>query len=362
MIQNCVRSFALSLLCVAAGLSQITLNQAPSRTVGHPKTPTPEQLAVASNNPDLIEGRELFQPSGLALDTTTTPPIIYVSDTWNNRVLGWKNASGFTNGQPADLIIGQPDAFSTNPQGPGRAKSTGFTLPTGLAVDSKGNLYVADSGNNRVLRFPKPFAQPSQVPDLVVGQPSFQTRTANFNQGTATISARGIRTEGLVTNMAFDGAGNLFVADPGNRRVLAFQASDLNANGPTPYLELGQLDFTSAQPVLGSSNAASAVVANQFAVPSSLEFDSKGRLYVTDADPNGGFLSGRILVFSPPFRNGGAASRIYGVFQPGSVTPSQMQQDHVLMIDPEGVFPSARRQRGHGGQRQQPHIDLRLAR
>ncbi|PYT27936.1 MAG: hypothetical protein DMG57_16635 [Acidobacteria bacterium] len=61
--------------------------------------------------------------------------------------------------------------------GPGRGSfSTGFTGPAGLAVDSAGNLYVADTGNSRILRFPKPFSQSDQIlPDLVIGQSDFST-------------------------------------------------------------------------------------------------------------------------------------------------------------------------------------------
>ena len=82
-----------------------------------------------------------------------------MADTGNNRILAWKDAVGFTNGKPADLVIGQRDFFSTGANGPGISGglSTGFAAPTGLAVD-QGDLYVADSGNNRVLRFRKPFS------------------------------------------------------------------------------------------------------------------------------------------------------------------------------------------------------------
>src|ERR1035438_2278324 len=83
---------ALALLGAPAW-PQIALNPVPSRTVGHPQTPQPEQNSLYTVNPNLVEGRELYEPQGLAVDTSMSPMPIYVSDTGNNRVLAWKNRS-----------------------------------------------------------------------------------------------------------------------------------------------------------------------------------------------------------------------------------------------------------------------------
>ena len=138
---------AVNLLTIAGAHAQ-TLNPNPSRVIGQ------RGLDVNSLAPNLVEGLDLNSPASVAIDTTATPAILYVSDSGNNRVLVWKDATQFSNGAPADKVIGQKDFFTTFAQGPGRGSfSTGFTGPAGLAVDSAGNLYVADTGNNRILRF-----------------------------------------------------------------------------------------------------------------------------------------------------------------------------------------------------------------
>src|SRR5581483_6831689 len=100
--------FLFSPLCFA----QITLNPLPTRVIG--------QNSVTANNvnPNLVEGREFYAPQGITLDTSTNPPSLYVSDTRNNRVLAFRNAASFSNGQKADLVIGQPDLNTTLPGGP----------------------------------------------------------------------------------------------------------------------------------------------------------------------------------------------------------------------------------------------------
>src|SRR3989442_1716359 len=57
-----------------------------------------------------------------------------------------------------------------------KMNAQGLYNPVGIVVDSAGNLFVADAGNGRVLRFPKPFDQPRPnfpSADLVLGQSSF---------------------------------------------------------------------------------------------------------------------------------------------------------------------------------------------
>lgn len=149
-----IYAFALSAALFAQPIS-VQLNPAPSRILGHPR----RELSTIA--PNFVEGRELTTPQGLALDRTGATPILYVADTGNNRVLAWRNPVNAANGAPADLVIGQRDRFSTIGNGPGTNFTTGLNQPTGLVVDAQGNLYVADTNNNRILRYPRPFEQPS---------------------------------------------------------------------------------------------------------------------------------------------------------------------------------------------------------
>jgi uncharacterized protein (TIGR03437 family) len=342
MTQKYISVLALAIAGAAAAFAQITLNSVPSRSVGSPL------LNISSTNPNLVEGRELYSPQSVAVDTSVSPPIIYVSDTDNNRVLAWKNANSFQSGQFADLAIGQPDLLTTFQGGPGTAYSTGLYRPTGIAV-YKGDLYVADSGNNRVLRYPNPFNQVTQqqkqfpTPDLWIGQNTVNGRNINYS-GSSTPNAQGIYLSNGSTvyesSIAFDSQGDLWMTDPGNLRVLEFKASDVAAGGggPTATLELGQLDFVSLQTPL-SNSATSQLITNQFFSPDALNFDPSGNLFVTDFNST----YSRVMVFTAPFSTGKSASRLMGVFPSGYVYPTdatarQALLDNTVLLSPESVF------------------------
>ena len=323
----------------ASAYSQITLNAVPERAVGTPA------LTVTSTNPNLVEGREFYAPQTVALDTSVSPPILYVSDYANNRVLAWKNATGFTSGQIADLAIGQPDLLTTFAEGPGASGSnysTGLTRPSGLAVDKNGNLYVVDAGNNRVLRYPAPFRQTGQfpIPDLFIGQASVTGHSANYPTGV--VNPQGLAlssgTTAYISNLAFDSAGNLWVIDKGNARILRFKASDLagTGGGLAADLELGQVDLNSTQTALSTSDINSYYKLNQFISPTALGFDPNGNLFVGDLN--------RVLVFAPQFSSGmSASSHIMGVFPSGytfptSTTARQALIDQTAIYSPSGFF------------------------
>jgi len=111
-------------------------------------------------------------------------------------VLGWTDSTSFTNGAPADLVLGQPDFNTVNCNSPAATGGgfNGFTNEVqtpnaaslcvadvglgfaGFAVDPSGNVWVADSENARVLRFPSPFTSgktAGESADIVLGQPDF---------------------------------------------------------------------------------------------------------------------------------------------------------------------------------------------
>jgi len=318
---------------LATGLlqSETTFNPSPSRIVGHP------QLALVTSAPNLVEGREFNSPQGIAVDTSVTPPILYVVDTGNNRILAWRNAATFANGAFADLVIGQASKYATSALGPSTSVSTGMTYPTGAAVDAKGNLYVADSGNNRILRFPKPFEQPagSILPDMVIGQKTFSANSANEGQTLPSAKTLALNLGGSTVyrcGLAFDSFGNLYVSDAGNHRVLRYPAVllDLGSSEPAADLVLGQVSFDSKNSQVTNGDRR---IKGGLATPSGLALDQAGRLFVCDA-------LNRVLVYTPPYSTGKSASRVMGVV-PNSYVASNTSLGAVAnnsYYPPEGVF------------------------
>jgi uncharacterized protein (TIGR03437 family) len=304
------------LSCVPVTHAQVILNPSATRAIGAARL---EQLGSITNaQPNLVEGRELNGPEGVALDLSVKPPHLYIADTGNNRVLGWKDATTFANGAFADIVIGQNDLFTTLPQGPGRAGSTlpssGMTAPMGMVVDAGGNLYVIDAGNNRILRFPAPFNQTGgQLPNMVIGQQNFLSNAPNAGGVGANTLAFTNGTSIFQAYMKFDSSGNLWVADVVNQRVLEYQASDLanGKNGPNAVLVLGQPDFTTNS-LTTPYDATSTSVLN---FPTGIAFDqSGGRLYVSESQPGAAttVIRSRVLVFQPPYASNKPAQRIIG--------------------------------------------------
>ncbi len=154
---------------------------------------------------NLVERDGLWGPASIALDRSTSPARLYVVDAVNNRVLGWADSEGFANGQPADLVIGQPDRWSS------RCFPGGLSLCLdpeihGIAVDSRGTLWVSDPNNARVLGYDSPFTT-DRVADKVLG-------------GIGCVAGR--RGLCLPGGLAVDRDDNLYVADVGNNRILEF--------------------------------------------------------------------------------------------------------------------------------------------
>lgn len=323
------------LLLPVIGAAQVPLNQIPSLALGQsPEIPATD---VKSDGPNWVEGRELDSPQSVAADLSSGA--LYVADTGNNRVLGWHDGRSFANGARADIVIGQRDFRSNFPRGPGTPLSSGLSRPTTVAVDAAGNLYVVDAGNNRILRYARPFEQVTdlKLPDLVIGQPSLSGKAAGIGADRIDTTAGNAVYR---TALVFNGQGDLYFSDAGNHRVLRYPVAVLGEgaeNGPDADMVIGQPDFDTN--VALSRNTASREEKSGLREPAGLALDASGRLYVTDA-------LNRVLVWEPPFVRRQAASRIMGIVKPGvgQPIPDPINATSLGFIfgnqwyPPEGVF------------------------
>ena len=181
------------------------------------------QQDFIKDRPNRVDQIGLNQPQAVAIDTRITPNRVYVADTTDSRVLGWNDAASFTNGAPANIVIGQPD-FNSYLCQPGKLNAKSLCYPTGVAVDGAGNLHVADQGNDRVLEYKAPITTGAAA-HLVFGQGGSFTAS-----GCASVSANSLCRPSAV---AVDSTGNVYIADNGAGRVLKYNAPLTTAPPPT---------------------------------------------------------------------------------------------------------------------------------
>ncbi len=271
------------------------------------------QADFVSGNSGLSDTR-MKGPSYLEVDSTGR---LWVSDTDNHRVLWFDDAASKPSGAAADGVLGQSDFVSD-----GYAiSSSGMRFPRGLEVDVDGNLWVADSGNHRVLRFLSAATLLKGADaSAVFGQPDFVSATkaagANGMNFPWDVATRRVPPY-FTTKIA------LWVADGANNRVLRFDDVLGKPDGANADSVLGQSNFT---------NVSEAAFFTGFNAPSGVEVDGSA-LWVSDQNNN------RVLRFESAFTlgNGAAATNVLGqknflgtdleLSQAGLVRPYQIAAD-----------------------------------
>lgn len=219
----------------------------------------------------------LSNPTGVAI----AGDMLVIADTGNHRVLIY-NQIPTQSFASADLVLGQLN-FTTQTL---QTAPTGMNQP-GAVLLSQGQLYVADTGYNRVLLFRSPLRS-SVAADLVLGQPSLSTGAPN-NGGLAARSLVNPRALALTQ-------GKLLVADRGNHRVLIWN-TEPTSNFQPANVVVGQNDFANAYARVSRSN---------FNAPSGL-LVTGNRLYVASPVQN------RILYWDQiPTTNGQPADGVLG--------------------------------------------------
>jgi uncharacterized repeat protein (TIGR01451 family) len=134
-------------------------------------------------------------PLGIAVEAGGN---LYIADNYNGRV------RKVTPDGVIQTVVGRDTNGFSGDGGP--AASALFNSPFGIAVDTAGNLYIADYMNNRVRK-----VTPDRVISTVAGNGIF----GFAGDGGPATSAQ-LRSP---TSVAVDAAGNLYIGDRGNNRV-----------------------------------------------------------------------------------------------------------------------------------------------
>ncbi|KAA1245335.1 T9SS type A sorting domain-containing protein [Aquimarina sp. RZ0] len=147
---------------------------------------------------------ELDSPQYVAVDVNGN---VYISDWLNNRIRKVDATTGIIT-----TIAGTGDSGFSGDGGP--ATSAELRSPSGIAVDTSGNIFFADRGNNRIRRI-----DASGVITTVAGSDRF----GDFDgDGGLAINAKLDSPNGIIT----DAVGNIFIADRTNQRIRRVNSSD----------------------------------------------------------------------------------------------------------------------------------------
>jgi sugar lactone lactonase YvrE len=270
---------------------------------------------------------QINNPAGLAADSLGN---LYIADSWNQRI---RMVS--TNGIITTVAGNGSSGFSGDSS---PATSAQLDNPTGLAVDSFGNVYIADSSNQRIR-----MVSVNGVITTIAGN---GTSGYSGDGGPAT-SAELASPNGI----SVDALGNVYIADDGNNRIRKVAPN-------------GNITTIAGNGTSGYSGDGGPATSAELASPNSVAVDTAGNLYIAD-DGNNRIrrvdLTGTITTIA------GNGNRAYtgdggpalnasfqnpaGVFvsAAGSVYVSDQSNAALRMLTPIGTQPVMTIQSNHSG-------------
>jgi len=192
-------------------------------------------------------GARLFFPTGIAADATGN---LYVADSANNRVRKIT---------PAGVILPFAGNGMLGSSGDGgQATEATFNQPQSVTVDSTGNVYISDTGNHRVRK-----VAPSGIITTVAG-----TGADGFSGDGGPATQANLN---LPFQVAVDSAGNLYIADASNRRVRKVTVNT------------GVITTIAGDGRVGTGGDGGAATQAQFLLPYGVTVDRNGVIFILDA-------------------------------------------------------------------------------
>lgn len=232
-------------------------------------------LTIAAYNVTSLAGG--VSPCGVAVDTQG---YVYVADTNNNRICKITPAGVMT------VLAGNGGTAFAN----GNGTAATFNIPRGIAVDSAGNVFVADWGNYRIRKITPAGAVTTWAGTGVNGNTDGAAASATF---------------GATWGLTLDSSGNLYVGDWGNNSIRKITSGGVVSTLTTGIQPAGiavatsgnlyVADYNANIRMVTSGGAVSTYAGNgvqgfaegprasaQFKTPTGITIDAQGNLFVCD--------------------------------------------------------------------------------
>lgn len=184
---------------------------------------------------------KFYGPNGVAVDQDGN---LYIADEGNHRIRKVTPAGEVTTFAGSG-VMGYAD---------GKGNEAQFHSPSGITIDTDGNLYIADQGNNCIRKI-----TPGKIVTTLAGNGE-----ADYKDG-AGDNARFYRPTGV----AADVDGNIYVADLFNHRIRKITAA-------------GVVSTVAGTGVMGYANGSADEA--KFRYPAGLALDAQGNIYVADSE------------------------------------------------------------------------------
>ena len=194
---------------------------------------------------------QLNAPQGIVVDPSGN---IYIADTNNNRIR-IVTTNGIINTFAGNGQVGAPLAFGDG----GPANQANLHLPGGLALDSKGNLYIADTGDNLIREV---------TTDGIINSIAGDSLPGYSGNGASPINAEVHSPE----DVAVDSSGNVYIADTANAYIRKITPSN------------NQINFIAGNGSVGYAGDGGLATSAGLIEPFALALDSNGNVYLTEPE------------------------------------------------------------------------------